>query len=143
MVTLDCHGSGGNPNWSHTNDTITVEARVNRSNNKMGSMTVPKSRCDQDDELVFTFPSFTADDVVQLIISTNGSDAFWIDRVRLYDAGYGSTGQNGTITLPKLRMYWDKNDNFGYCLSTDSKDCRNSYAIYGRAYAKMYFNTGF
>lgn len=143
MVVIDCHGTGGNPSWSHTASTIAVEARINRANNSLGTFTVPASKCDSDGEIRLSFPSFSARDVVQVLVSTSGNDAFWIDRVELYDAGTGSFDQGGVITLPVLRWRWGSHDNFGFCLSTDAGDGANSYCVDTTAYRRWNFNTDF
>lgn len=147
LVVIDCHGTGGNPNWSHTSSSISATVRIQSHNNQMRQytsntqyVTVPASKCDQDGEVAFWLFSFTAYDVAQVAVTTSGSDAFWIDRVTLYESESTSSVY---VPNPTTAAQWGIDNNFGYCLSTDANDGANSYCTGGLAQTTWYFHTGF
>jgi hypothetical protein len=126
-VIIDCMGTNRMPDWAHTNDTITVKAKINGYWNTLGSQTVSIYRCQTDDQIIYQFNAFTKNDVQAISVSTNGNDIFWMDKLTLTDK---TTGQF---------LQWGVNNNQGYCLSKTASHGNNSYCYNGRAYTTWEF----
>jgi hypothetical protein len=135
-ITIDCHGTNGAPNWSYTADKIAVGILYHYGQadfpNLDGSAFVQNvyptaAKCDGEDEITVTtfdvenLPEF--EEVTGVYLSTGGSDAFFVDQVKL------KTSAGTTVAT------WGADDNTGFCLSNQVSDasayCQGA-VVYGR-----------
>jgi hypothetical protein len=112
IVQSDCNGTGGVPSWANTSNQITVEIYVNEGWVLMSGAGA-HSNCANEKSFSIVFSGFP---VTKVRVTTNGSDAYWIDDISLY--GFNSA-IGGTVSLIKT---WGIDNNSGYCVSTDPAD---------------------
>lgn len=109
-VVIDCfHAELENEG---TGNTITVA--IFSGGTMIQKMSVTPT-CSATDKPIFNFNP-TAANVTHVRISTNGTDAFFADRVILRKKDVGSTGGF------ELVKTWGDDNGQGYCLSTDPQD---------------------
>lgn len=139
-VRVDCHGDNGLPTWADTSDTITVQAIIGTRWILLGSQTMV-GWCNQDAIWVLRKSARDmAASVDAIVISTSGSNAFFIDRVELFE-GYLPDVPSKLYT-PKLQAAWGESDSKGWCLSTDASDGNYGSCLGATAAQawKFYFN---
>jgi hypothetical protein len=141
-VIIDCYGNNGSPWWAATNDTITVgiiysaffgefpeEERQTIANIQLAS-----TKCDGNDRISVSTGEFESFDyyqywyskIIGVYLSTNGSDGFFVDKIRLANS----------MGVPFARWGWD--DNTGWCLSNDASDVESN-CVDGRVYGEVPF----
>ena len=128
-VFVDCQGAGGNPTWAPTNSTITIKAKINGTWTTMQGYqpTVPAWLCTAGNSIQAWLTSWSLAETQALRISISGDDAFWVDKVWLYDSD--------TLAL----VTWGNEDNSGWCHSTDPSDGNNSFCIGASAFTSWTF----
>jgi len=120
-VVLDCYGTGGNPDWSQSNNKITVTALMtNGVLLNLGSVVPRYQYCRSEGSApFFVNGDYLATQVQWIHVTTNGKDNFWIDRVQLWD---GSWFHRSTGAILTLVTQWGINNNVGYCISKQASD---------------------
>jgi hypothetical protein len=127
-VKIDCHGTNGLPTWSETTNNVKIIAYVNGYPITLRSPApVTPAQCNVEDGITVSYAAFSAPDVDKIIVSIDGSDAFWMDNVTLvnYDG--------------KTEKKWGVENNVGYCISTNSADGANAYCLDGKSPASKTF----
>lgn len=120
-ISVDCHGNDGLPGWAKTGNTITVESWFQSfdTERKYTWSFVP-DQCSDDHwwDICYATSAYPAG-IERIRISTNGHNAFWIDKVWLSAERLRYTGDG--------KFQWGVDNNRGWCLSTDASDGNNAY----------------
>lgn len=136
MVILDCHGNGGEPrDWPGTNNRITVSATIHIDGQQdfpltLGSSTVTDCRNDDQGGGPFMKAAFVGSNVKDIRVTTNGSDALFIDKLKLY---------SGSNNVWGLVGQWGVDDNTGFCVSRQSSDGNNPFCTTSLAWTTWIF----
>jgi len=119
-VRIDCRGDGGLPTWSATRDTITVYAMILGWWVKVGSKVMDDCSTENSQLISYSGPAY-AHDVSRLIISTNGTNNFWIDEFALLNQAGDKFDS------------WGVDNDVGYCLSKNFAEGNTPYCWQERA----------
>ena len=120
-IMVDCRGTGGVPSWAGTNDDVEIWVKINNAWQKEYDAPIPNSKCDTENEFVWTvMEGFTADDVQAVAFYIYNTDTFWIDEWELQYSNGDDRWHEGT------------DNTTGWCLSEDSGDA-SSYCWNGVA----------
>jgi hypothetical protein len=128
-LKIDCHGSNGLPDWSHSPNTIKVEALIHGFWNTVATFVPTPELCGQEDMIRLAFPAFSGFEVQTIRFSTNGTNVFWMDEFVLAD-----------VSASPTFWKWGIDNNVGFCFSKQSTDGANSYCQGGAARAVWDFN---
>jgi hypothetical protein len=127
-VIIDCMGNGGQPDWAASFDDIRVHARI-----RGYWVELPRSpgTCRINDGWLFYQLGFNVSDIdpaFGLKVTTNGTDALFIDKLTLWQDHCIQFGVGCT-----RKQTWGVNNNVGYCVSEDSSDGNNAFCLQGVA----------
>jgi len=136
-VRVDCHGTGGLPDWAGTGDQLVIKSKINGTWATVWAGFISNAGCQSagDDGYLFCKSGFTWSDVQALRVSIqgddeydwiDGDDCFWIDDIHVTDGGGVS------------HIYWGVDNNTGYCVSDETDS--SQYCLDGHAYSYWTFN---
>ena len=123
-VKIDaCHSELDN---TGTKNRVTVQFWAGQSLIKSMYRNGVSENCSSPDQL---FSISTKQKITHVIITTNGSDAFYIDEIYLYKGG-------------DLMNRHGRDDGRGWCISQDSKDAKSwgNKRVDNKCYSKMKFD---
>jgi hypothetical protein len=125
-VIIDCRGASGQPTWAPSFDGIRVHAFITATASWKELPRAPGT-CRIDDGWIFHQAGLDVDDIhpgVGLKVTTNGSDALFIDKLTLWQHHCSQAGVGCT-----KEQQWGVDNNVGYCVSETPSDGNNSFCL--------------
>lgn len=130
-IHIDCHGTNGVPDWAASNTPIRIILHLYNGYGgeelDLGPDVIDPYFCSHEGGYTVWYYRITADEMYGVTVHADGSDALFIDTIRLTDLDTGNWWQSGV------------DNTVGYCVSTQPSDGNNNHCRFNEARQEWFF----